>query len=92
MGITLDNKTSVFSVYLPTRSGCTDNFKESLDTLQVIKEKLDPSGIVIFAGDLNADPGIHGGPFSATPANEEGRILTRYIQSWGFNFGPPPSQ
>ena len=26
VGITLDNNTSVFSVYLPTRSGCTDNF------------------------------------------------------------------
>ena len=36
--ITLDNNTSVFSVYQPTRSGCTYNFKESLDTLQVIKK------------------------------------------------------
>ena len=46
-GCYLDNDTSLFLVYLPTRSGCTDNFKESLDTLQVIKEKLDCSGIVI---------------------------------------------
>ena len=84
VGITLDNNTSVFSVYLPSRSGCTDNFKESLDMLQVIKEKLDPSGIVIFAGDLNVDPGTHGGPLSTTPVNEQGRILARYIQSWGF--------
>ena len=51
--------------------------------LQVIKEKLDPSGIVIFAGDLSADPGTHGGPLSTTPANEQGRILARYVQSWG---------
>ena len=84
VGITLDNNTSVFSVYLPTRSGCTDSFKESLDTLQVIEEKLDPSGIVIFAGDLNEDPGNHGGPLSTTPANEQEHILARYIQSWGF--------
>ena len=96
VGITLDNNTSVFSVYLPTRSGCTDSFKESLDTLQVIEEKLDPSGIVIFAGDLNEDPGNHGGPLSTTPANEQEHILARYIQSWGFtsltfiSIMPPP--
>ena len=84
VGITLDNNTSVFSVYLPSRSGCTYNFKESLDMLQVIKENLDPSGIVIFAGDLNADPGTHGGPLSTTPVNEQGCFLARYIQSWGF--------
>ena len=84
VGITLDNNISVLSVYLPSRSGCTDNFKESLDMLQVIKGKLDPSGIVIFAGDLNADPGTHGGPLSTTPVNEQGHFLARYIQSLGF--------
>ena len=33
----------------------------------MIKEKLDPSGILIFAGDLNVDPGTHGDPLSTTP-------------------------
>ena len=75
VGITLDNNISVFSVYLPSRSGCTDNFKESLDMLQMIKEKLDPSGIVIFAGDLNADPGTHGGPLSTTCTCQQARTF-----------------
>ena len=52
MGISIDNSTFIFSVYLPSRTGCTNSFKESLDTLQVIKEKLTPSGLLVFAGDL----------------------------------------
>jgi len=67
MGISIDNSTFIFSVYLPSRTGCTDFFKESLDTLQVIKEKLNLSGLLIIAGDLNADPGTSGGPVSTTP-------------------------
>ena len=84
MGISIDNSTFIFSVYLPSRTGCTDSFKEALDTLQVIKEKFNPSGLLIFAGDLNADPGASGGPVSTTPVNEQGRILSKYLQSWGF--------
>ena len=41
--ISLDISTFIFSLYLPTRAGCTDSFKEALDTLQAIKEKLNPS-------------------------------------------------
>jgi len=84
VGITLDNSISIFSVYLPSRSGCTDSFEESLDLLQVAKEKLDPSGLLIFAGDRNADPGHLGGPRSTTPVNEQVRILSRYIHTWRF--------
>ena len=85
MGISIDNSTFIFSVYLPSRTGCTDSFKEALDTLQVIKEKFNPSGLLIFAGDLNADPGTSGGPVSTTPVNEQGSILSKYLQSWGFH-------
>ena len=88
MGISVDNSTFIFSVYLPSRTGCTDSFKEALDTLQVIKEKFNPSGLLIFAGDLNADPGASGGPVSTTPVNEQGRILSKYLQSWGIYICP----
>ena len=60
------------------------SFKENLDLLQVAKEKLDPSGLLIFAGDMNAFPGNVGGPRSTTPVNEQDRIPSRYIQTWGF--------
>ena len=38
----------------------------------------------MHAGDLNADPGTSGGPASTTSVNEQGRILSKYLQSWGF--------
>ena len=75
--LTLDNNTSLFSVFVPTRS---EKFKKSLDSFLLIIEKLDPSSIVTSARDLNADPGTHRGLFSTTPANEQGHILTKYIQ------------
>lgn len=85
IGISIDDSTFIFSVYLPSRTGCTDSFKEALDTLQVIKEKLNPSGLLVFAGDLNADPGTSGGPVSTTLVNEQGRILSKYLQSWDLH-------
>ena len=42
-------------MYLPTRSGCTDIFKEALDSLCVIVDMF--SGRAFFLGDFNADPG-----------------------------------
>ena len=47
---------------------------------------------VLILGDLNADPGILGGPLSSTPHNEQGRILTRYLDRWNFiscHLNPP---
>ena len=80
IGISIDNTTFIFSVYLPARAGCTDSFKEALNcTFQVIKDKLNPSGLLIFARDLNADPGASGGPASTTSVNEQGRILSKYL-------------
>ena len=84
MGINIADRVAIFSSYLPTRAGCTDAFKESLDLLQMIKSKLDGSTMVVFAGDLNADPGVEGGPCATTTVNEQGRILNQYLKRWGF--------
>ena len=79
IGISIDNSIFIFSVYLPTSAGCTESFKEALDTLQVIKDKLNPSGLLIFAGDFNANPGASGSPASTTSVNEQGHILSIYL-------------
>ncbi len=50
----------VFSVYLPTRSGCTDKFKSVMDELDVCIS-LYSSDVILFAGDFNADPGVGDG-------------------------------
>ena len=83
IGINIADRLSIFSSYLPSRSGCTDAFKESLDLLQMIRDKLDSSTMVIFAGDLNADLGMKGGPCATTVVNEQGQILARYLETWG---------
>ena len=73
---------AIISTYLPCRSGCTDLFKEALDYVDSIINHLAYDHSVIVLGDLNADPGPDGGPLSTTPANEQGRILLRYLAKW----------
>jgi len=84
MGINIADRIAIFSTYLPTRTGCTDAFKESLDFLQMIKSKLDGSTMVVSAGDLNTDPGAEGGPSATTKVNEQGQILNTYLRRWGY--------
>ena len=74
----------IISVYLPSRSGCTDVFKESLDQLEAILMLLPPGAEIIIMGDLNADLGQLGGPMSCTQMNEQGSVLHRYISRWNF--------
>ena len=71
----------VFSVYLPSRSGCTD---ESLDQLDTVLGPLPPLSDIIILGDFNADPGSQGGPLSTTRLNEQGRILVPFMVSWNL--------
>ena len=52
----------ILSVYLPSRSGCTDIFKESLDQLEGALMLLPAGADVVIMGDFNADPGVLGGP------------------------------
>ena len=82
MSISFNNEYCISSVYLPTRSGCTDNFKESLDSLSVIAGKY--IGKAIFLGDFNADPGGSMGFFSSTILNEQGRILVNFLKQWNY--------
>ena len=65
----------IFSVYLPSRSGCTDAFKESLDQLEAMFMLLPPGADIIVMGDFNANVGHLGGPRSCTQINEQGKIL-----------------
>ena len=74
----------ILSVYLPSRSGCTDIFKESLDYIDSLFNLLNSEYDFIILGDINADPGPQGGPKSSTPVNEQGRILNRYLSKWNF--------
>ena len=79
----------IFSVYFPTRSGCTDHFKSVMDELDACLS-LFPSETVIFAGDFNADPGLVGETDSSLPTrlpNEQGAILNRYLAIWGYVSG-----
>ena len=69
----------LFSVYLPCRSGCTDNFKLVLDQLDSTFD-LFPNVIILFAGDFNADLGFG----HAHPVNEQGAILHRYLSKWDY--------
>ena len=78
------NHLKIFSTYLPTRSGCTDIYKETLDHLNVIREKYSDNGILIFAGDMNGDLGTSDGPRATTTINEQGQILSHYLKSWNF--------
>ena len=81
IGISVCNHLKIFSTYLPTRSGCTDIYKEALDHLNVIREKYSDNGILIFAGEMNADIGTSDGPLATTTINEQGRILSHYLKA-----------
>jgi hypothetical protein len=78
----IPNDLIIFSVYLPCRSGCTEKFRQVLDVLDSVFLTY-PQARIIFAGDLNADPGRVGGPFGGAP-NEQGIILGRYLVRWGY--------
>ena len=65
----------IISVYLPSRSGCTDDIKESLDQLDAAITLLSPGTDIIIMGDFNADLGLLGGPKASTEVNEQGRYL-----------------
>ena len=47
-------------------AGCTNIYKEALDHLNVISEKYSDNGILIFAGDMNADLGTSDGSLATT--------------------------
>ena len=81
----------LFSVYLPCRTGCTDHFKEVLDTLDSTLTFLAGS-IVLFVGDFNADPGSAANPQNIYPPNEQGLILARYLAQWDCVSSSPLSQ
>ena len=68
-----------FSVYLPTRSGCTDDFQNCLDQLDSLLSFYGLSSDIVLLGDFNADLGLVG-PWGSTPINEQGWILQRYLQ------------
>ena len=53
----------ILSVYLPTRSGCTDEFRECLDQIDSILEVHGLDSDIIIMGDMNADMGPDGGPY-----------------------------
>ena len=61
--VTADRPICFLSVYLSTRTGCTDDFKECMDYLDAVLGRLSFDNDVIIMGDLNADPGSEGGPF-----------------------------
>lgn len=58
--------------------------KESLDFLQMIKSKLDGSTMVVFRGDLNADPGAEGGPWELQ--SQRARSNPEHVPDgcWGY--------
>lgn len=72
------------SAYLPCCSGCTDSFKEALDYLDSIISQYAYDSDIIILGNLNADPGMEGGPLASTECNEQGCILLHYL--WKYNF------
>ena len=74
----------LLSVYLPTCTGCTDIFKESLDYLDSMINLLGYENDVFILGDMNADLGLSGGPMASTLINEQGKILMQYLKRWNF--------
>ena len=65
-------------MYLPTRSGSTEPFRDVMDLLDSAFT-IYPDCSIIFVGDFNADPGS----LSSSP-NEQGRILKRFLARWTF--------
>ncbi len=68
--LTTNRPVCFLSVYLPYRSGCTDNFKDCLDYVDAVLGQLSHDSDVYILGDLNADPGSGGGALATTTANE----------------------
>ncbi len=66
------------SVYLPSRFGATEDFRDLLDIIDGTFLQF-PDCIILFLRDFNADPGS-----SLSPPNEQGRILQRYLDHWTF--------
>lgn len=77
----LSQPVFVISVCLPSCSGCTDDFKEALDQLEML---LPPVADIIVMGDSNADLGPIGGPNSNTQPSEQEKILHRYLPRLNF--------
>ena len=44
-----------FSVYLPTGSGCSEEFRDCLDLLDSLVSSYSPTCDVVLLGDFNAD-------------------------------------
>ena len=76
--------TCIFSVYLPTRSGAIEEFREALDQLGAALGLYGLDSDVFVMGDFNADLGRDGGIKVCTQVNEQGRILLRYIRKWNY--------
>ena len=74
----------IISVYLPSCSGCTDNFNDSLDQLKGILMLLPAGADIVIMGDFNADLGYLGGPMSDCFPNEQGKILNKYLSCRKF--------
>ena len=79
-----DGPLFIIAVYLPSRAGCTDSFKECMDHLGAVIELLPPGCKVIVMGDFNADLGALGGPMSCSTTNEQGSIFFSYLNAWDF--------
>ena len=74
--LSLPRPTCFLSVYLPSRSGCTDDFKEALDYIDaVINTYGFDNDIVIL--DMNAD--IDSSAEPTTSPSEQGCILSAYL-------------
>ena len=77
-----DGPLFIIAVYLPSRSGCTDPFKESVNQLGAAIELIPPGCKVIVLGDFNADLGALGGPMLCSTTNEQGSIFSSYVNAW----------
>ena len=66
---------------LPSRSGCTDVFRESLDRLDAALGSLPPLSNILVLGDFNVDPRR---PYHTTTMNEQGRILLPFMERWNL--------
>ena len=80
---TMNRPICFLSVYLPTRTGGTDIFKDQMDLIEAYIGLLSDCDVVIL-GDINADPGSLAGPYVSTCTNEQGTILWRYLERWGY--------
>ena len=82
--LNLHRSICLLAVYLPSHSGGTDVFKDSLDYVDSVLGQLCLDNDVCILGDFNADPGSEGGPLATTNVNEQGHILLRYLRKWEY--------